>query len=120
MEQNDKPTIPAPPYREQDPYCKLGNEKDLHQPEGVWELILSDFTNSINPRDYFVTSGEAVQKAKKLEEDIWLLAGKARKLRNLLEKARGSSTYLETEWTDGGRLLLKKKDPRNKKPKKDE
>lgn len=119
MDNNTKPATP-PPYREQDPYCKLGNNRELHQPETVWELILADFVTGIDPKNYFVTSGEAVQKAKKLEEDIWLLAGKARKLRNLLEKARGSSTYLETEWTDGGRLLLKKKDPRNKKPKKDE
>ena len=120
MDNNTKPSAAPPPYREQDPYCKLGNNKELHQPDGIWELILADFVTGIDPKNYFVTSGEACQKAKKLEEDIWLLAGKARKLRNLLEKARGSSTYLETEWTDGGRLLLKKKDPRNKKPKKDE
>lgn len=106
-----------PAYREQDPFCRLGNEREDHQPEGVWELILSDFLSGVNPKDYFITSGEAVQKIKKLEEDAWALAGKVRKLRKILEKARGPATYLETEWVDGGRLLLKRKDPRNKKKK---
>jgi hypothetical protein len=34
---------------------------------------------SVDPRDYFVTSGDAVEKAKVLEKDLWALAGKLRK-----------------------------------------
>lgn len=116
MENNNE----LPTYREQDPFCKLGNEPEPHQPDGVWELNLASFVTGVNPKDYFITSGEALKKAQRLEEDCWALAGKVRKLRKLLEKARGPATYLETEWVDGGRLLLKRKDPRNKKPKKDE
>ena len=102
-------------YKEPDPLCKLGSKREEHQPDGVWELVLNDFLNAIDPKKYFVTSGEAVQKAKKLEEDIWSLAGKARSLRKMLEKAREPAVYLETEWIDGGRLILKRKNPRNKK-----
>jgi hypothetical protein len=33
----------------------------------------------INPASYFVTSGDAVEKAKVLEKDLWHLAGELRK-----------------------------------------
>jgi len=33
----------------------------------------------INPQSYFVTSGDAVEKAKVLEKDLWHLAGELRK-----------------------------------------
>lgn len=107
-----KPTTPT--YQEPDPYCKIGGKLQAHQPEAIFELVLSDFfTGAIDPRTYFVTSGEAVRKAEQLEKDIWLMAGKARQLRNLLKKAREKAVYLETEWNDG-RLILKRKNPRNK------
>jgi len=98
------------------PYCKFGQEHEEHQQDGVWELILSEFVSAIDPKNYFVTSGEAVQKAKKLEEDLFKMAGKARKLRYALEKARQPAVYLESEYTEVG-LIIKRKNPRNKKPK---
>jgi hypothetical protein len=106
---------PQNQYKEPDQLCKLGNKREEHQPDGIWELVLSNFISPIDPKKYFVTSGEAVQKAKKLEEDIWSLAGKARSLRKLLEKARSPAVYLETEWMDGSRLILKRKNPRKHK-----
>jgi hypothetical protein len=106
-----------PAYVDPEPYCKLGDKREPHQPEGVWELRISDFLSTINPKDYFVTSGEAVQKSKKLEQDVWEMAGRVRKLYNLLKKARGPAVYLETEWVEGGRLIIKRKNPRNKNKK---
>lgn len=107
-------TQPKSMYQEPDPFCKIGGKKQLHQPEAIFELTLSDFfSGPLDPKSYFVTSGEAVRKAEQLEKDIWLMAGKARQLRNLLKKARDKAVYLETEWNDG-RLILKRKNPRNK------
>lgn len=60
-------------------------------PSTVFELVLSDYEIFVNPRkfglsrtgikptDYFVTSGDAVEKAKVLDEDMWQLAGSLRK-----------------------------------------
>ncbi len=57
----------------------------------VFELVLSDFLEFINPVDYhleeraidpanyFITSGDAVEKARILERDLWQLAGELRK-----------------------------------------
>ena len=119
IEKHDKPAIdPAsvPKYEEPEQFCKLGNPRKEHQPDGIFQLVLKDFMGPIDPHQYFITSGEAIAKAEKLEKDIWLMAGKARQLKNLLKKARGPAVYLETEWNDG-RLLLKRKNPRNPKVK---
>ena len=65
-------------------------------PPSVFELVVKDhvpFVNPksyglssaadlkvcINPADYYVTSGDAVEKAKALERAIWHLAGRLRK-----------------------------------------
>lgn len=110
----DTKTVPKSTYHEPDPYCKIGGKKQLHQPEAIFELTLSDFfSGAIDPKTYFVTSGEAVRKAEQLEKDLWFAAGQARKLKNLLKTAREKAVYLETEWNDG-RLILKRKNPRNK------
>lgn len=116
----EKPITPAidpasvPKYEEPEQFCRLGKNKKEHQPEGIYQLVLKEFMTPIDPHQYFITSGEAIAKAEKLEKDIWLMAGKARQLKNLLKKARGPAVYLETEWNDG-RLLLKRKNPRNPK-----
>ena len=119
VDKSEKPTIdPAsiPPYQEPEQYCKLGNHRKEHQPDGIFHLVMKDFMTPIDPNTYFITSGEAIAKAEKLEKDIWTMAGKARQLKNLLKQARGPAVYLETEWNDG-RLLLKRKNPRNPKTK---
>jgi len=51
-------------------------------------LEMEDF-NSIDPNAYFITSGDAIEKAKVLEKDIWKLAGELRKYScTLLAKER--------------------------------
>lgn len=57
----------------------------------VFELVVEDHVQwvnpqefdlksaGINPRDYFITSGDAVKKAEILDKDLWQLAGSLRK-----------------------------------------
>ena len=118
--------------------------KRIHDPPPtVFELVVEDYlpfidpkvfgikAESINPFDYFVTSGDAVEKAKVLERDYWKLAGRirqakvskayetamwkaagqARKMLNALKEAKGENTFLETEWVDHC-LILMTKNPR--------
>lgn len=60
-------------------------------PPSVFELVVTDHVpwvnpedyglarEGINPNDYFVTSGDAVEKARILDQDLWRLAGALRK-----------------------------------------
>lgn len=91
-----------------DELLKIG-EPIPEPPPSVFELVVEDhvpFVNprsyglssaadtadSINPADYFVTSGDAVEKTKVLEKDLWHLAGELRKRSYaLLEKEHGCS-----------------------------
>ena len=82
--------------------------------------------DNFDPNRYFITSGDAVNKAKQLSKDLWKYAGRARQAANRLKKkrknvieferrcwesagrsktlishlvnARGSSIFIETEW----------------------
>ncbi|MCC9655282.1 hypothetical protein [Rhodopirellula halodulae] len=59
--------------------------------ETVFELVLSDYfkpistkdfgldREGISPRDYYVTSGDAIQKTKYLERLLWKLSGDLRR-----------------------------------------
>ncbi len=73
-----------------DQYPKIGEEIG-NPPPSVFELVINDHVPwvnpadygvgiaGINPQDYFVTSGDAVEKAKVLDRDLWRLAGELRK-----------------------------------------
>jgi len=76
-----------------DKRAKIGEEIIADDRPSVFELILDDHViyanpkdydlkdiDGINPYDYFVTSGDAVQKAKVLEKNMWEHAGNLRKL----------------------------------------
>lgn len=71
-------------------YPKVGDNNTNNST--VFELILNDFIpfvdpkkygikreTGINPKDYFITSGDAVEKSKVLEKDLWKYAGELRK-----------------------------------------
>jgi len=101
---------------------------------------------SLDATDYFVTSGDAVQKTRYLAKIIWSYAGNARKqlremkkpskiakefeklcwkqaggctrMLNALIKARGEAVFLETEWNSDRKLLCIPKNPRSVKAKK--
>lgn len=89
---------------------------------------------TINPNDYFITSGDAVVKATVLEKDMWALAGRVKKefgkspdkqyktfisdiwsaagkcrvLLNHLKKIRGTAIFAETEWRNHKLLVIPK------------
>ena len=130
-------------------YPKIG-ETDQKAP--VYELDIYDFLqildplgrfelNRVDPLDYYITSGDAVQKAeflcgvlwsyagrarkqlynfkkptaeeREFEKECWRQAGAARKLLNILRMIRGEDVFLETEWSDKV-LICIKKNPRPK------
>jgi hypothetical protein len=136
-------------------FALVGDEFDVFKPPPIFELRLEDHIPDIDPekfgyaRDkvpwirpsyYFITSGEAIAKARKLESDLWALAhklksnrpkkahkkyknyeaavwGSAVKARLLVKKllsVKQSNCFLETEWRDGS-LLLIPKNPRGMK-----
>lgn len=100
--------------RQNMPYARItpdGEERRSYHPSEVWELELAKLLEAVAPLDYFRTTGEAIHKIRKLEKDLFVAAGRARKLGNVLQKLKGENIYLETCWTDG-RLLLKAKNPR--------
>lgn len=101
-------------YLNKEPYAKLGNTPIPGQPKDWWDITeaLAEL-RSVCPADYYITSGEAVKKAEKLVQDAYSLSVKARAFRDRLKKTRGIRTYLETA-REGGRLLVKAKDPKNK------
>lgn len=86
---------------------KIGDNYDIKP--SVFELVIYDHvpfvdpttyglkspeytSRSIDPAKYFVTSGDAVEKTKVLERDIWTLAGDLRKLSyQIIEKEQGCS-----------------------------
>ncbi len=73
-----------------DQYFKIGGVIPSPPPD-VFQLVIEDHITwadpksygvslqGINPKDYFVTSGDAVQKATHLDKDLWHLAGTLRK-----------------------------------------
>jgi len=79
----------------------------------VYTMVVDDLIGTLDPNDYFITSGETLQKIKQLEKDAWRVAGEARKLVKLLTQAKGDAKYLEVTW-ENGILTLKRKNPRKK------
>jgi len=119
----------------------------------VYELAVDDFLQpmsppnqfemeELDPNDYFITSGDAVQKtkylctiiwsyagkarkqlngmnqptaaSKKFERLCWEQAGSARKMLNALIGIRGEDVFLETEWNEH-MLIVIPKNPRVRK-----
>lgn len=96
-------------------YAILGDLPEHGQSKKAWILKIDEF-KKINPRDYFVTTGEALTKTEVLLNDLKELTVDIKKLQKELVKTKADSDYLETCWEDG-KLLLKKKEkrPRNVK-----
>jgi hypothetical protein len=111
MSQARTPKRAVPAYVEPEAYARLGQPRQPNQPKEAWQFNVRDFVPHIDPQAYFCTSGEAVIKARKLEQDLWRAAASARRLANLLTKARGKHKYLELQITGHGTICLTK-DPR--------
>lgn len=95
--------------------------------------------DTIDPVDFFITSGDAVSKAKMMEQrlwalagmarkrygkskrrlhksylqKIWVVAGRARRFTNILKTMRGDAVFAETEWRDH-KLYVTPKNPRQR------
>lgn len=94
--------------------AKQCQQRDPSHPQGVWCLDIMNFHNQlklIDPKAYFITSGEAVIKAQKLCSDLESACKITKKLVYILKAMRGGSKYLETQW-ENGMLLLKTKNQR--------
>lgn len=97
-------------------YARIGEKPEQGQCKKTFKIPIEDY-RTIDPKKYFVTTGEATTKIKVLLNDINELAREARKLQRLLEKTKDESDYLETAWEDGS-LLVKKKVARSRKKEK--
>lgn len=88
-------------------YATLGNEPKTGQPKKVFLVPIKDYS-SIDPKSYFVTTGEATVKIDVLIEDLQNMVKHAKNLKKIFVKTKGESDYLETRWEDGDLLVMKK------------
>ena len=131
-------------------YHLVGEPFDENNRPSIFELRIQDHLNdidpinfhirkevpSLDPKSYYITSGDALAKTMQLEHDLWSLAGKlramyknkykkyvgavwkcagkCRALNNLLSAVKGDACFLETEWSSDGELLCIPKNPRRK------
>lgn len=93
-------------------YAKIGEEPQKGQPKKIWTVPIDEY-QKIDPKEYFVTTGEATVKIDILLADIKELSNELRKLKRQLIKTKGDSDYLETCW-ESSELLIKKKEKRGK------
>lgn len=102
---------------------KVGDPIPVPRP-AVYELVVETHIPAVGgliPRDYFITSGDAVSKARTLQRDLIALgtaqgdeAARATEiLIDHLVAVRGDAIFLETEWDDH-RLLCIPKNPRSR------
>ena len=100
-------------------YSRIGSTMPDPRP-AVFELVIGDHVNTvagIDPLDYFITSGDAVSKARILQRDLRSAgaiheADRANALVEALIAARGNAIFLETEYSSDHRLLCIPKNPR--------
>jgi len=98
-------------------YADLGNQPEQGQSKKAFILHIDEY-KKINPRDYFITTGEATVKIEVLLEDVKDLLKELKKLQKEMVRTKDESDYLETCWEDGN-LVLKKKEKRSRAKKED-
>ena len=75
-------------------YPKIGKAVSGHH---IYELVVNEFVEPINPpsgiqleqidpNQYFITSGDAIQKTKYMAKVLWAYAGRARKILKSVKK----------------------------------
>lgn len=102
-------------------YCLIGHTPLEHQRDDIYHLILEKYFDTesnlfVAVKEYFVTSGEAIAKIERLEKDARQLTNDAKKLNKLLREARADAKYLETGFDNQRQCLMRRKNPRKKKP----
>ena len=94
-------------------YAILGEEPKTGQSKKAWIIPIDEYL-AVDPKYYFITTGEATLKIDVLIDDLHTALKQAKKLKKVLINTKGESDYLETCWEDG-KLIVKKKVARKKK-----
>lgn len=95
-------------------YATVGETPLDGQSKKIWQMSFDDY-KVIDPKSYFVTTGEATVKIDVLIEDIQDLLKNVRSLKKKFAKIKDESDYLETSW-ENNTLLIKKKEKRSRAP----
>lgn len=93
-------------------YPMLGDKPVGSQNKKAWIVPIDNF-KPIIPRDYFVTTGEAIVKVDMLIEHTQALLHNLNAFRKSLVSTKNDAKYLETCWEDG-KLLVKQKNAKKK------
>ena len=93
-------------------YAIVGEEPTDDQPKKCWKVLIDEY-KGVNPRDFFITTGEAIVKLDHTIKCTRNLLESLKKLRAKMIKSKSTSKYLETSWDDGI-LVVKRKDVRSK------
>lgn len=99
--------------------CAVVGETPTEDQDKKTFLFPVDDIRTIVPKDYFITTGEAIIKLDVLIGDLQETLKKAKSFKKKLIKTKGSSKWLETGWDGSGNLLVRKKEarPRSKNAK---
>jgi hypothetical protein len=93
-------------------YAALGDQPEQGQSKKAFILDIDSY-KKIDPREYFITTGEATVKIEVLLNDIKDLTKELKNLQKELIRTKDESDYLETCW-EGGNLVIKKKEKRSR------
>ena len=93
-------------------YAMVGKSPEHGQSKKAWIVPIDEY-KKMDPKYYFITTGEAIVKINVLLKDLKESMKQMQNLKKIFVKTKGDSDYLETCWEDGN-LLVKKKDKRSK------
>jgi len=93
-------------------YAILGNVPEQGQSKKAFILEIDNY-EAIDPKEFFITTGEATVKIDVLLKRLEKLTKDVRKLKKKLIDTKGESDYLETCWEDRD-LIVKKKEKRSR------
>jgi len=91
-------------------FATIGETPGSHQSKKTF-IFPVDKLPSIIPKEYYITTGEAIVKMDYLIKQTEKLLNELYNVREKLNKTKGKAKWLETCW-EGGVLLVKKKDAR--------
>ena len=95
-------------------YAYVGEDPIDKQSKKAFVFDIDNELPPICPKDYFITTGEAIEKFDYMVKQIKNTLDKCEEIRKKLVKTKGESNWLETCW-ENNNLLVKKKESRSKK-----
>jgi hypothetical protein len=104
-------------------YHKIGEPFEADDKPAVFQLIIEDHVDFVHPKkygiresfvdpkEYFVTSGDAVEKAKILERDLWKLAGRLRSrvIETIAKECKCTTANARKKYSNGTRTKKPKR-----------